>query len=156
MYAQVGDFCGSRGPPTVPITQISRNAVFLKSQNPCNGGTLCTLRPAGIFVKYFLSFPQKNLSPEKIETNKVFTFYFLNDKILTYVNFASFFLGTIMHLTWRIGVLPFTPPVLTCRDHQFKMLAFFRGGEGSKICQIWRQIVVKNCQQEGSRGQKSP
>ena len=41
MYTQVGDFCVSRGPPTVPLTWISRNAVFLKSQNPRNAGTLC-------------------------------------------------------------------------------------------------------------------
>ena len=34
------------------------------------------LRPR-ICVKYFLLFPQKNLSPEKTETNKVFTFQFL-------------------------------------------------------------------------------
>ena len=35
-----------------------------------------------IFIKYFLSFPQKNLSPEKTETNQVFTFQFLNDKMI--------------------------------------------------------------------------
>ena len=35
----------------------------------------------GICVKYFLSFPQNNLSPEKTETNEVFTFQFLSDKI---------------------------------------------------------------------------
>ena len=43
MYVQVGDFCNSRGPPTVPLMQILRNVVFLKSQNPRNVGTLCTL-----------------------------------------------------------------------------------------------------------------
>ena len=42
MYVQVGDFCVSRGPPTVPLTQISRNTVFFKSQNPHMAGTLCT------------------------------------------------------------------------------------------------------------------
>ena len=31
-------------------------------------------RRSGIRVKYFLSFPQKNLSPEKTKTNLVFTF----------------------------------------------------------------------------------
>ena len=41
------------------------------------------LRP-GIWGKYFLSFPQKNLSQEKTETNKVFYFQFLNDKIFSY------------------------------------------------------------------------
>ena len=40
---QQGDFHVSRGPPTVPLTQISRNAVFFKSQNPRKVGTLCTL-----------------------------------------------------------------------------------------------------------------
>ena len=34
------------------------------------------------------------------------------------------------------------------RNHPFKMSAFFRG-EGSKIGQICRQIVVKNCRREG-------
>ena len=42
MYVLVGDFRVSRGPTTVPITQILRNAVFLKSQNPRYAGTLCT------------------------------------------------------------------------------------------------------------------
>ena len=28
------------------------------------------------------------------------------------------------------------------------------GGEGSKICQICRRIIVKNCRREGGRGQK--
>ena len=37
----------------------------------------------GICAKYFLSFPQKNLSPEKTETN------FLNDKIDQNTNFAK-------------------------------------------------------------------
>ena len=41
MYAQVEDFCVSRGSPTVPLTQISCNAVFFKSQNPRKAGTLC-------------------------------------------------------------------------------------------------------------------
>ena len=38
MYAQVGDFRIGSGPPTVPITQILRNAVFFKSQNPRKRG----------------------------------------------------------------------------------------------------------------------
>ena len=37
------DFCIIRGPPTVPLTRISRNMVFFKSQNPLKAGTLCTL-----------------------------------------------------------------------------------------------------------------
>ena len=39
MYAQVEDFCVSRGPPTVPLMQILRNTVFFKSQNPDKAGT---------------------------------------------------------------------------------------------------------------------
>ena len=34
MYLQVGDLRVSRGPPTVPLTQISGNALFFESQNP--------------------------------------------------------------------------------------------------------------------------
>ena len=41
------------------------------------------LRP-GICVKYFRSFPQKNLSSEKTEKNLLFTFQFLSDKIYNY------------------------------------------------------------------------
>ena len=41
MYAQAGDFRVSRGPPTVPLTQILRNAVFFKFQNPRKARTLC-------------------------------------------------------------------------------------------------------------------
>ena len=33
MYMQVGDFCVSRGCPIIPLTQISCNAGFFKSQN---------------------------------------------------------------------------------------------------------------------------
>ena len=40
MYMQVGDFRVSRGPPTVPLTWISHNAVISKSQNPRKAGTL--------------------------------------------------------------------------------------------------------------------
>ena len=40
------------------------------------------------------------------------------------------------------------------RNHPFKMLAFFRR-EGSKIGQICCLIIVKNCQGEGGREQKS-
>ena len=40
-------------------------------------------------VKYFPSFPQKNLSPEKTETKQVFTFQLLNDKIVQNTNFAK-------------------------------------------------------------------
>ena len=43
----------------------------------------------GICVKYFLSFPQKTLSPEKTETKQVFTFQLLNDKIVQNTNFAK-------------------------------------------------------------------
>ena len=42
-----------------------------------------------IFEKYFLSFPNKNHSPEKIETNKRLLFTFLSDKIVQNTNFAK-------------------------------------------------------------------
>ena len=42
MYLQEGDFCFSRGPPTVPLTRILCNVVFSKFQNPSNAGTFCT------------------------------------------------------------------------------------------------------------------
>ena len=38
MYVQVGDFCVSRGPPTVPLMRISCNVVYFKSQNPRKAG----------------------------------------------------------------------------------------------------------------------
>ena len=41
MYPQVEDFCVSRGPPTVPLMQILRNAVF--SSPKTKARTLCTL-----------------------------------------------------------------------------------------------------------------
>ena len=41
MNVQVGDFHIIRGPPTVLLTQILRNTVFFKSQNPRKAGTLC-------------------------------------------------------------------------------------------------------------------
>ena len=39
MYVQVRDFCVSKGPPTVPLTRISCNTVFSKSQNARKVGT---------------------------------------------------------------------------------------------------------------------
>ena len=50
MYAQVGDFCVSRGSLTVTLTRISRNAVFFKSQNP---GTLCKLDLVHVTLQIF-------------------------------------------------------------------------------------------------------
>jgi hypothetical protein len=38
---QVGDFHISRGFTTVPLTRISCNTVFSKSQNERKAGTLC-------------------------------------------------------------------------------------------------------------------
>ena len=55
------------------------------------------LRPR-ICAKYFLSFPQKNLQPEKIETNYVFTLQFLNYKIYSLTKKSHLALG-------KIGVL---------------------------------------------------
>ena len=43
MYVQVGDFHVSRGLATVPpLTRISCNMVFSKSQNARKAGTLCS------------------------------------------------------------------------------------------------------------------
>ena len=57
MYAQVRDFCVSRGSSTVPLTQISCNLVFFKSQNPCKAGTLCNRkrRKPHVFQKRYHS-----------------------------------------------------------------------------------------------------
>ena len=41
MYVQVGILRISRGPPTVPLTQILCNAVSFNSKNPRKTGTLC-------------------------------------------------------------------------------------------------------------------
>ena len=60
------------------------------------------LRP-GICVKHFLSFPQKNLWPEKTETNQVFTFQFLNDRIYSYTKKSNLALGNLAKLIfWSI------------------------------------------------------
>ena len=55
------------------------------------GYNLCPLAQLrlGICVKYFLTFPQKNLPPEKTETNSVYTFQFWNDKIDQKINFVK-------------------------------------------------------------------
>ena len=45
MYVQFGDFRVSRGPTTVPLTRISCNMVFSKSQNARKAGTLCKFDP---------------------------------------------------------------------------------------------------------------
>ena len=41
LYAQVGDFQIIRGPSTVSLKQILRNAILFKSQNRRNVGTPC-------------------------------------------------------------------------------------------------------------------
>ena len=46
MYVYLGDFRVSRGPPTVPLTRILRNAIFFKSQNLRKAGTLCSWMPS--------------------------------------------------------------------------------------------------------------
>ena len=46
MCVQVGDFCASRGLPTVPLTRISCNTVFSKSENAHKEGTSCTNKSA--------------------------------------------------------------------------------------------------------------
>ena len=60
MYEQVEDFCISRQPPTVPLTQVLRYAVFVKFQNPRKVGTLCIVLVLGEGLK----------SPPKIHFNR--------------------------------------------------------------------------------------
>ena len=54
MYVQVGDFCVSRGLTTVPLTRISCNTVFSKSQNARKAGTLCTSKTGSYLSRSWL------------------------------------------------------------------------------------------------------
>ena len=54
MFVQVGDFCVGRGSLTVPLTGISCNAVFCKSQNKRKAGTLCTKKLHKLKLKKIL------------------------------------------------------------------------------------------------------
>ena len=56
MYAQVGDFRVSRGPPRVLLTRILRNVVFFKSQNSHKAGTLCNYYCSSNSYYVLLSF----------------------------------------------------------------------------------------------------
>ena len=53
MYMQVGDFDVSRGLITGPLTRISCNTVFSKSQNACKAGTLCVENSYGFLILKF-------------------------------------------------------------------------------------------------------
>ena len=44
MYVLVGELVLVGDHSTVPLTRISCNTVFSKSQNPCKAGTLCTVK----------------------------------------------------------------------------------------------------------------
>ena len=57
MHVEEGNFYASRGPTTVPLTLISCNTVFSKSQNAHKAGTLCTLLLKKGFVP---PVPRKN------------------------------------------------------------------------------------------------
>ena len=57
MYLQGGDFCVTRGPPTVPLTRISCNTFFSKSQNVRKAGILYISshsKPCTRLLKYFV------------------------------------------------------------------------------------------------------
>ena len=57
MYVQVGNLALVGDQSTVPLTQISCNPVFFKSQNPCKAGTLCNRkrRKPHVFQKIYHS-----------------------------------------------------------------------------------------------------
>ena len=57
---QVRDFCASRGPTIVPLTWISCNTIFSKSQNVHKAGTLFIGSP--IWIALRSSFRGENLS----------------------------------------------------------------------------------------------
>ena len=59
-----GDFPVSKGPPTVPLTQILCHAVFFKSQNLRKVGTLCSKIPLILKNKFIfkkISAVEENL-----------------------------------------------------------------------------------------------
>ena len=69
---------------------------------------------------------------------------------------THYFLSFHFNLKWHFGVKSILERIYVSnlisafyvRDHPFKTSEFFRG-EGSKICQVCRRIVVKNCRREG-------
>ena len=74
MYMQVGDFCVGRGSPRVPLTQISCNTVFSRSQNVRKAGTLCSLKTAiyhsqifadTLYFLFFLGLTQQQPPPQQ-------------------------------------------------------------------------------------------
>ena len=50
-YTQVGDFPVSRGPPSVPLTQI-----FFKAQNLCKAGIICITKNVPNFLWFVDDF----------------------------------------------------------------------------------------------------
>ena len=81
----MGDFCVRRGPPTVLLTQISSNAVFLKSQNLRNVGTLCNHNsywfkvPYMSFERFLLAVESRNLSQADKSVMRVSSFSILQN-----------------------------------------------------------------------------
>ena len=51
IYTQVGDFPVSRGPPSVPLTQI-----FFKAQNLCKAGIICITKNVPNFLWFVDDF----------------------------------------------------------------------------------------------------
>ena len=83
MYVQVGDFRVSRGLTTVPLTRISCNTFFSKSQNARKAGTLRNLNDAGKKFK------------DKTEKQDYFLTAILSCLIIFY--FSSFLLLKFAH-----------------------------------------------------------
>ena len=112
--------------------------------------TWCVRSPwPWICVKYFVSFPQKTLTTEKTETNKVFTFWFLSDKVYSFNKKSHLSLGNLAKLMfWSISLL---------KNGKLKTLfvKFFSGDRffektrenilhifQAHISIIWRHIVI--------------
>ena len=76
----MGDFCISREPLTVPLTQISCNTVLFKSQNPRKAGTLCicTKNTPSKIISYHCAFQsnQNSIIQSKYLWICSFRFYF--------------------------------------------------------------------------------
>ena len=71
----------------------------------------------GICVKYFLSSPQKNPSPEKSETKEVFTIQFLNDEMDQNTKFAIFFSDKIFFEGTRENIFHIFQAYGLCQIH---------------------------------------
>ena len=74
MYAQVGDFGVSKGLTTVPLTRISCNTGFSKSQSARKAETLCIVFDLNLLIMFIYSVQKQTW--QKIDTVVVSTFFF--------------------------------------------------------------------------------